>query len=87
MTNQTQALRLLQTYTRGSFDPWDMMGPHNAARRAEVMTVLTGKRVPQSGAGVTTLRRVFHNRANVLGDYPRARDGNFAKWALEQVTA
>ena len=86
LANQIAALQLLKVYTRGTFDFWDMMGPYNAAERAEVMTALCGKRVPQSRSGVTQMRSIFHDRARIVGDHIAARQTAFAQWANETLS-
>lgn len=76
-------IELLGKYTiryRGgsSFDPWDMMGPHNAKRRAEVMSALMGKKMPQAKSGVTALRDELNARLNPVGNHLSARQENLA---------
>ncbi len=79
--NQREALRLLGVYTAGRFDPWILMGPAKASCRAHIMSVLQGKRVPQSKAGVTAIKDAFYAIAKPIGNCSAAQDEAFEQWA------
>jgi hypothetical protein len=65
MNNTIEAVRLLGTFTAGSFDTWRLAGPHNAGRRALVLSTLRGKKTPQSQAGVTAIRAAMYDALKI----------------------
>jgi hypothetical protein len=78
-------LTLLRSNTRGSFDPWDLSGPHFAKIRAKIMSALRGEPVPQAKAGVTVIREAFYNVACPAGECIAERQRNFKEWALRAL--
>lgn len=82
-----EATRLLKVYTAGSFDFWVLAGPAKASCRAHIASVLAGKRVPQSKAGVTVLREQFHRISEPAGDCLAARERSFEAWARQILEA
>ncbi len=79
---EREALRLLHTYTRGTFHIYVLAGPRNVKRRQEIMGVLDGVKVPQKSAGIEILTQRFIVMAGVgLESCIAARDDEFRKWA------
>jgi hypothetical protein len=78
--NRYDSVALLSTYTAGTFDLSALMGPVRASCRAHIASVIDGKRVPQSKAGVTALRAAFYLMAEPVGDCLAAREGSFIAW-------
>ncbi len=76
-TNLKQAVRILDTYTESRFDPWILSGRSNAKRRAHVMSVLVGMRMPQNKSGVFALRSEFLKRAGIEGHCMADSDEQF----------
>jgi hypothetical protein len=83
MTNDNilQAAKILGTYTGGSFDFWALAGSAKASCRAHVMSVLEGRRMPQSKSGVIALRARFYDAVKPTGGCLAEREENFASWA------
>lgn len=80
--HQIEALTLLGQSTRGSFDPWDLTGPHNSGIRARIMALWFDlPKFPRKDAGVTAIQMTLHAAANVPGATPYARSDAFAAWA------
>lgn len=86
-SEQTEALKLLQTYTAGRFDVWNLFGPAKASCRAHIMSALAGKRIPQSQSGVNALRAAFYEIAKPEGSCPAVREVAFTAWARAQLQA
>lgn len=80
-----EALRLLGVYTGGRFDVWMLVGPANAAHRAQVLSALRGSRVPQSKAGVNALKGALYSEAGVTGDCEADRDRNFVAFCKGSI--
>jgi len=72
-----EAIRVLGTYTAGRFDIWMLAGSSKASCRAHVMSVLQGKRVPQSQSGVTAIRSAFYEALSITGECEAHREENF----------
>lgn len=79
--NQSEALRLLGSYTAGRYDFWALAGNCRATSRAHIMSVLEGKRVPQSKAGVNAMRAAFHAFIVPAGDCIALQDDSFVDMA------
>lgn len=47
-----EACRLIGFYTNYNYDVWMLAGPAQASNRARVMTILMGRKMPQSKSGV-----------------------------------
>lgn len=81
---EREALRLLHSYTRGTFDIYLMAGPRNVKRRQEIMGVLDGVKGPQKWAQISRLQRQFYVMAGVgLESCSARQDEEFRKWAKE----
>lgn len=76
------AAKLLLTYTAGRSDIWMLAGPAKASCRAHVMSVLLGRKTPQSKSGVTAIVAEFHARAGITGPHIAARDDAFHAWLM-----
>lgn len=88
MTNkQKKALSLLSTYTAGSFNFWQLAGSSKASCRAHIMSVLKGKKVPQSKSGVNALQSAFYEFATIEDGCEAVRENSFTKWAKSQNNA
>jgi hypothetical protein len=70
--------------TKGTyrFHDW-LCGPHMAALRAELMSELTGQRMPQSKSGITALGKELYRLAGVEGNCGAAREDAFCRFAAE----
>ena len=79
-TQLLKAIRLLGHYTSNRFDLWDLAGGQNAARRAQIMTELSGSKVPQSKAGVTAIESAFFTACGIIGKCGAERDENFRNY-------
>lgn len=79
--NELEALRLTKTYTAGRFDVWMLAGPAKASCRAHIMSVLAGRRWPQSKSGVTALRDALWAICNPPGECLAQREDHFITWA------
>lgn len=58
--NIKEAVRVLAAYTADRFDLWALAGGARASCRAHVMSVLLGRKVPQSKSGVFAMREAFY---------------------------
>jgi len=90
MQTTINALKLLNEATNSRLDIWNLAGPYNAARRAQIMSALMGAKVPQSKAGVNAIQDELHRRLSVKGNCIAARDDDFLEKArdiLMHVTA
>ena len=85
--NQREAVRMLGLHTGGSFDPWRMMGPHNARERAKIMSFLMGRSMRRSESGVTAMQTSFWLLAGVSGkgNCIADREELFKLWAEAQA--
>lgn len=84
--NAKLALRMLNQATRGRFDINMLAGPHNAKTRAEIMSVLTGAKVPQAKAGIHALWTAFYSLAGTPAGCIRHREDEFMEWAAHTAT-
>lgn len=75
-----EAIKLLGTYTAGSFDVWALAGPAKASCRAHVMSALMGQKMPQSKSGVNAIIAAFYSRCSITGDHIAGRDKNFREF-------
>ena len=85
ITNLPEAVRLLGVYTAGRFYIWMLSGSAKASCRAHILSILLGTRVPQSKAGVTTLREAFNKHANIEGDCIAAREEKFIAFCKSPI--
>ena len=73
----TSALEVLSAYTAGRLDIWALAGNARASCRAHVLSVLTGRKVPQSQSGITAIRSAFYTRLGIEGNCEATREDNF----------
>lgn len=83
--NVQEAIRVLGTYTAGRFDIWMLSGSSKASCRAHVMSILQGKRVPQSQSGVTAIRSAFYTALGITGECEAHRQEIFQAVCREAV--
>ena len=88
--NVIAALKTLQSTTSGSFDFWRLAGPHGAKTRAQIMSELYGRKVPQAKAGVTAMREAFfmlayNHEVFQAAQCIAAREEAFVAWAQSQL--
>jgi hypothetical protein len=79
--NLPKAIHLLGAHTGGRFDVWMLAGSARASARAWILSELTGRKVPQSQAGVNALRSALYAAAGVTGDCEAHRESTFLAWA------
>ncbi len=60
-----EACRIIGVYTANRFNTWALAGPARASCRAHVMSVLMGRKMPQSKSGVTAIEAELHRRAGI----------------------
>lgn len=78
-----EALRLLGIYTAGRYDIYALAGNAKAGCRTHIMSVLHGKRMPQSKSGITTMKNEFYLRAKIADGCGAEREHNFRQWAKD----
>jgi hypothetical protein len=84
------ALQLMRANTV-RFDGWELMGPRNAAIRAQIMSALMGCKMPQAKSGVSAIRSELWRRAALAGcefqtnSCIAANERTFEAWAISQV--
>lgn len=83
--NELSFLKTLGYYTGGFFDVFRLAGPANARYRVHVMSELHGVKVPQSKAGITTIREELFRITNPLGDCLAVREENAGRIAKELI--
>lgn len=74
-----EGIRLLNTYTAGSFNLWVLAGHAKANVRARVMTGLLGKKAPQSKSGVNAIRDEFERQLGIVGGTASEREDEFIR--------
>lgn len=72
--NLKSALKVLETYTAGTFDVWRLAGPAKAGCRQHVMSELTGQKTPKAKAGVNAIKDELCRRLAVVGGCAAAKD-------------
>lgn len=76
-----EVIKLLGSYTNNSFDIWNLAGNSNAKRRAEIMSLLAGKKIPQAKSGVTAIKQELYRLSNMTGNSCEAvRSELFVHW-------
>jgi hypothetical protein len=65
-----EALKLMGVYTGGRFGAWALAGGAKASCRADIMSALAGKRIPQSKSGVNALNDALYAAVGVKGGCP-----------------
>ena len=80
---QFRAVQLLGAWTRNRFDIWNLAGNHHAGNRAILLSLVVGKRMPQSKAGVTALRYEFYTMLGIIGTCEAHREDNFSSVCRE----
>jgi len=83
--NTQEAIRVLGIYTAGRFDIWMLAGSSKASCRAHVMSVLQGKRVPQSQSGITAIRSAFYEALSITGECEAHRQESFQSVCREAL--
>lgn len=78
---QRDALEMMKAATRGSFDAFDLMGPAMATRRQEIMSALSGAKLPKAQCGVNALRDRLYQQFQIAGDCPSNRLDAFRAFA------
>src|SRR4051812_29473750 len=66
--NELAALKLVATYTGGSFNLWTMTGRSKASCRSHIMSVLTGEKTPQSKSGINALESALFAAVDAAGN-------------------
>lgn len=66
---QMEALKQLGKATRGTFDPWDIMGPHNLPIRRAILSGFLGRKTNNAESGVMRIRQVLWALAGKSGTY------------------
>ena len=75
------AIELLNHYTKGSLDPFVLMGRDQVKLRQNVLSELRGRRVAQREAGVNALASELFEALEAEGRSPAARLDDFREKA------
>ena len=85
MANVKSAACMLGGFTNHSFDPWDLMGPRNADKRQQIMSMLLyggKKKHPKAKCGVSILRKTFWDIAQPQGNCIAVKSTWFQGWCF-----
>ena len=87
--NLREAVRLLDVYSGGNgrFDVWAIAGRSRASCRAHVMSVLQGRKIPQSKSGVYDLRAALWQAAGIDGGCIAEKDERFTDFCRSLLVA
>ena len=91
MDNQERLIGTITLFDKlsdGTFDPWALSGRSNAAKRANLMSMFEGVRVPQNKSGVNIIRTKLHEAMGICrkkGETIRSADIAFVKACKEMV--
>ena len=86
-TQLKDGIKLLSTYSGGTFEIWALAGSSKGSCRVHVMSVLTGVKTPQAKSGVNAIRSLLMAEIKPEGNCIAIRDKNFTAYCKQLLTS